>query len=188
MDEKNNIWRGNLKAQFWSFDVIFAIIIFIVALTILGFTWYNINNQLSLGYSGAGTVAQLQAHMVAQNLIGTGSPANWQSIVNTTNSLTWGGVGIGLGTSPGGSNLSISKIYTFMSMASGNYQATKQELGTGYDYYIQIYGPGMNISIGSSPFKNKALSIYVEKRSAFVSGEPVTVQVLLWTSSALAIT
>ena len=40
----------NMKMQFWSFDVIFAIVIFSVAITILAFTWYDINNQLSLAY------------------------------------------------------------------------------------------------------------------------------------------
>ncbi len=187
MDLKTNVFGRSLKAQFWSFDVIFAMVIFVLALSVLGFTWYNVNNQLSLSYGGGATIAQLQTHSLAQNLLSTGSPANWQSVVNTTNSLTWSNVSVGLGLSPSGSNLSIKKIYTLMAMTSNNYQATKLELGISYDYYVTITGGSINLAFGSSPYTNNALTVYVEKRSAFVGGTPVTMQVLLWTNTSLAI-
>lgn len=181
------IENQNLKAQFWSFDVIFAIIIFSVAITILGFTWYNISNQLSLAYGSGSAVAQLQAHALSQNLLSPGSPANWQNVVNTTNTLTWSNVSVGLGTVASQSNISISKIYTLMSMANINYQATKQELGVGFDYYIVITGSSINITIGKNPSTNGALSVYVEKRSAFVSGTPVVISSIVWTNTGLAV-
>ena len=177
----------NLKAQFWSFDVIFAMVIFILALSILGFTWYGVNNQLSIGYSSSSTVAQLQAHSLAQNLLSPGVPANWQSVVSVTNTLTWANVSTGLGTSYSGSNLSASKLYTLMAMAGYNYQATKYELGISYDYYITIYSGTININIGRNPANYGALTEYVEKRSAFLGGTPITLQVIVWTNSSLAI-
>ncbi len=176
-----------LGAQFWSFDVIFAIIIFITALTILGFVWYNVNNQLSLGYGSGAVIAQLQAHSLAQTLLSLGYPTNWQSVVNSTNTLTWSNVSIGLGSAGIAGNLSSSKLYTFMAMANKNYQATKTQLGIGYDYYVIITGPSINITIGSNPNLNNALTVYVEKRSAFLNGIPVTMQVLLWSNSSAAI-
>lgn len=182
-----NSKNKNFKAQFWSFDVIFAMVIFILALTILGFTWYNVNNQLALGYSGSTAIAQLQAHSLAQNLLSMGSPANWQSMVNTTNALTWSNISVGLGMSASGTNISTKKLYTFMSMANQNYQATKFELGISYEYYISIYGGMININIGRNPANYHSLTNYVERRSAFVAGVPVIMQVVLWTNTTLAI-
>jgi hypothetical protein len=72
-------------------------------------------------------------------------------------------------------------------MANNNYQATKQELGVGFDYYVIITGGQMNITIGSNPATGGALTTYVEKRSAFIGGTPVIVKVELWTSTPLAI-
>ncbi len=187
MESKNTAIKKNFKAQFWSFDVIFAMVIFILALTILGFTWYGVNNQLALGYSGGSIVAQLQAHSLAQNLLAPGQPSNWQSIVNVTNTLTWTNVSTGLGTSYSGSNLSASKLYALMAMASQNYQATKYELGVSYEYYIDIYGGNINVTMGRNPAAYGALSTYVERRSAFLGGIPVTVQVDIWTNTSLAI-
>lgn len=180
-------FEKRLKAQFWSFDVIFAMLIFGVALTVLAYTWYNINNQLSLSYGNGGIIMQMQAQALAQNLVSQGTPASWTGSVNTTNTLTWSNVSVGIGSSQTGTNLSIKKIYTLLSMTQTNYQATKQLLGIGYDYYIIISGGGINITIGENPITNSALTIYVEKRSAFLQSTPVTVTVELWTNTPLGI-
>lgn len=176
-----------IKAQFWSFDVIFAIIIFSFALTIIGLAWFSLNNQLSLAYGGASFIAQLQAHSLAQNLLSVGSPVNWQSVVNTTNTMTWTSVGIGLGNSSSGGQLSTKKLYTLMAMANYNYQATKQELGVGYDYFITITGKQFNITMGRNPLTNNAVSIYVDKRSAFIGSSPVVIEAIVWTNTTLGI-
>jgi hypothetical protein len=179
-----------LKGQFWSFDVIFAIVIFSFAITILAFTWFNINNQLSIGYGNGSGIMQLQLQTLTQSLLSPGTPSNWQSTVNTTNPATWSGVSIGLTSAQGGYMLSPSKVYTFASMSNENYQATKQALGIGFDYYITIksntnVGSGINMSIGSSPFKG-ALTVYVDKTNAIMNGAPVTVEVILWTNTTIA--
>jgi hypothetical protein len=183
---------GILKAQFWSFDVIFAVIIFSFAITILAFTWFNISNQLSLA-SGNGTgIMQLQLESLVQNLLTQGVPSNWQSTINTTAPSTWSSVSIGLASSQGSYVLSSSKLYTFMSIANGkNYQLTKQMLGVGFDYYITIksnsdLGSGVDINIGRNPSTNGALTVYVDKLYASMNGVPVTVQVSLWTNTTLA--
>ncbi|MCW6159864.1 MAG: hypothetical protein LVQ95_02130 [Candidatus Micrarchaeales archaeon] len=175
------------KGQFWSIDVIFAIVIFTVAITILSFTWYNVNTQLSVAIGGGSIIAQLQAHMLADNIFSTGTPPSWQSVVNTTNTSTWKNISIGLGSAPGSTNISTSKLYTFVAMASYNYQATKQKLGVGYEYEIIINGSAINITIGRNPNANGALTTFVEKRSAFLGGNPVNVEVLVWTNSTLAV-
>jgi hypothetical protein len=179
------------KAQFWSFDVVFALVIFSTALTVLTYTWYNLNNQLSLAYGGGDSILQLQVKSLASSIMSTGAPANWQSIVNTVNTVTWSNVSIGLASAPLSSNLSSSKLYTMLSMANYNYQATKQPLGLAFDYYITItsnptVGAGLNISIGKNPTVNGALTTYVERRSAFLNGVPVSIRIMAWTNTTLA--
>jgi len=114
-------------------------------------------------------------------------PTSWQSIVNTTDINTWKNVSIGLGSAPASTNISTSKLYTFIAMANYNYQATKQKLGIGYDYEIIINGSTVNITIGRDPSQYGALSVFVEKRSAFLGGTPVNIEVLVWTNSTLAV-
>lgn len=184
---------NSLKAQFWSFDVVFAIVIFSFAITILAFTWFNISNQLSLGYGGGSQIMQLQLQSVMQNLLSPGIPSNWQSSINTTNPSTWSGILVGLASSQGSYSLSSSKIYSLISIAnynSSDYQATKQIIGTGFDYYITIksvsdVGSGVDINIGSNPQANGALTEYVDKEYANLNGIPVVVQVVLWTNTTL---
>jgi hypothetical protein len=181
----------NLKSQFWSFDVIFAIVIFSFAITILAFTWFNISNQLSLGYGNGTGIMQLQLQSLSQEVFSPGIPANWQSTIDTTNPSTWSGVVVGLSSSQGSYSLSPGKVYALASMADYNYQATKQVLDLGFDYYITIksnsnIGSGINISIGSSPFNKGALTIYVDNAEGTMNGVPVRVQMLLWTNTTLA--
>jgi hypothetical protein len=182
-----NLCNKRFKAQFWSFDVIFAMVIFTIALTILGFTWYSVNNELALSYGSGAILAQLETHTLAQNIMSTGYPTSWFSVVNTSNTFTWSNVSIGLSLAPSSSNLSINKIYALSAMSSNNYQATKQDLGVGYDYYVTIVGGSYNISIGRNPSTNKALTVYVERRSALLQGTPVIVQAIVWTNTSLAI-
>jgi len=180
-----------MKAQFWSFDVIFAIVIFSIAITILAFTWYNINNQLSLAYGNGATIMQLQAASFAKTLLSSGSPSNWESIVNTTNTNTWNFTSIGIGAT-NGTGISSKKLYTLMSMANYNYQATKQALGIGFDYYITITstssnGGSISATIGMNPGKGRALTVYVEKRSSFINGNPVQIVIDLWTNTPIGV-
>lgn len=180
------------KGQFWSFDVIFAVVIFSFAITILAFTWYGISSQLALGYSNGAGVMQQQLQGLSQGLLSPGVPAYWQGTIDTTNALTWSSVYAGLGSGQGGAVLSQAKVYALLSMSNTNYQATKQVLGIGYDYYITItssprIGNGINISIGSSPFNKGALTIYVANRNAVMNGVPVNMRLMLWTNRTLAV-
>ncbi|MEM0148615.1 MAG: hypothetical protein QXY10_03405, partial [Candidatus Micrarchaeaceae archaeon] len=122
------------KLQFWSFDMIFAIIIFGVAITIVGYTWYNISNQLSISYGETQPILAAQAQSFAQSLFTQGYPNDWQSVINFTNISTWYGVNIGLLNSAG--TLSANKILALSSIANYNYKASKFPLGIIFDYYI----------------------------------------------------
>lgn len=178
-----------MRAQFWSFDIIFAIVIFSVALTLLTYTWYNINSQLSLAYGNGATVMQIEQQSLASTLLTPGSPSYWNSEINTSNASTWTGISVGLANNPDSGILSPAKVYALMAMASTTtgYQQTKQVLGIGYDYYIVIKGGSLNITIGENPNTNGALTTYTSTSRAFLGGVPVAVQVDVWTSQSFGV-
>lgn len=174
----------NMKLQFWSFDIIFAVVVFTVTLTVISFVWFDITNQLSLSYGGSSTIMQIQTQTLAYTLLSPGSPSYWEGTVNTTNSSTWNNISVGLGS---GKGLSMKKIYTLMAMSNNNYQATKQALGIGYDYYIKIYNNNINITIGSNPITNNGYTVYVIRKVSSINGVPVTVEIVLWTGTAFGV-
>ncbi len=179
--------QTNFNAQFWSFDIIFAMVIFGVAVTVLTFTWFNISNQLSIAYVGSGAQMGQQVQSLSSSLLSTGYPANWQSIISVNGTSSWPSISVGLGSSQGGASISPDKLYTFMAMAAQNYSATKQTLGVGYNYYITITGDSYNITIGKNPSANGALNTYVVTSGSSISGIPVIVKTILWSSNPIAV-
>ncbi len=171
------------KAQFWSLDAIFAVVIFLAAMAILTITWFNVSSQLALATSGNSYIMQLQAQQVAQNLLSTGSPANWQFVVNPASVSTWSGVGAGLASSQGSSSLSPAKLYALQSMVNYNYSDAGPALGTTFNYYITILGGPYNITMGSNPNTGNSLTTFVSKKSAFINGVGVQIQVFIWSGS-----
>ena len=178
-----------MRAQFWSFDIIFAIVIFSVALTLLVYTWYNVNSQLSLMYGNGGTIMQLELQSLSRSILSQGSPSYWNSMVNTANSSTWSGISVGLASGPHTTELSQGKLYTLMAMASNStgYQNTKQVLGVGYDYFITIRGGGLNVSIGENQATHGALTTYVNSEQAFIGSTPVSIEVEVWTNQPFGV-
>lgn len=180
-----------MKAQFWSFDVIFAIIIFSFAITILAYTWFNLSSQLAINSGNGSGIMQLQLQSLSRNLLSQGIPSNWQSVVNSTDPSTWGGISAGLAQANGGYSISSDKVYSLLSMSNSNYQASKQAIGTGFDYYITITSTqedGVNIMIGRNPLNMNPLTVYVNREYATMDGTPVTITVTLWTNTTIATT
>jgi hypothetical protein len=180
----------NYRAQFWSFDIIFAIVIFTVAMTILAYTWYNIDNQLALSYGSGSETMQFETQVLAERLLTPGTPSDWSGLINTSNSSTWKDLSVGLTSSSNSSEISAQKVYALMAMANyntSNYEATKTVMGIGYDYYIVISGRSMNVTIGENPATHNALTSYVYKTRAVMGTEPVLMKVIVWTNEPIAI-
>jgi hypothetical protein len=178
-----------MKAQFWSFDVIFAIIIFSLALSLITFVWLGITNQFSVSYGTGTQTMQMQLQSMQSRITGAGVPANWNVAMNVINPTTWNNISIGLGTGAG-IQLSQSKIMTFMAMSNYNmttYQATKSLLGIGYDYYMLINSTNYTIVFGLAPYYLNPYAIMVARQSAFLNGVPVTMQLLLWTNKSFGV-
>ncbi len=174
-----------MKAQFWSFDVIFAMVIFSVTLAIVSLVWYNISNQLALSNTGSIESMQLQAQGLAARLLEPGVPANWNSGVSVNNTVTWNNVSVGLTQS--GSALSTAKIAALEGMSNYNYQASKGAVGVGYDYYVIIKGNSTGIGIGLNPNSYNAVTEQSATAQATLNGFPVRVQVIVWTNSSFGV-
>ncbi|MDE1856865.1 MAG: hypothetical protein KGH98_02145 [Candidatus Micrarchaeota archaeon] len=174
-----------MRLQFWSFDIIFAVVIFSVAITILAFAWFNLSGQLAIVNGGGTIILQIQAQDAKQSVMSPGYPAAWQTTINTTNTLTWAGVVAGITTAPSNTTISPAKLAALESLSKYNYLASKQVVGVSYDYYITIRGGQFNISIGENPNLNKALTTEVRTASGFLNGVPVTVKVMVWTGTSL---
>ncbi len=175
-----------MKAQFWSFDIIFAMIIFVFTVLILSYVWYNIGNQLSSASGFGITSIQTQLQSLNTRISNPGTPANWESQINTTNTVTWTNVSVGLGT--GQTNvISYPKVAALVAMSNYKYQSTKALLGISYEYYITISNQDLNITIGRNPQKWNTTSIQVATKNVFINGVPANMRIELWTNTTFGI-
>ncbi|MDE1873686.1 MAG: hypothetical protein KGI04_01020 [Candidatus Micrarchaeota archaeon] len=178
-----------MKAQFWSFDVIFAMIIFGSALILLTFVWVNISGQYSTAYGLGLQTMQAQLQSLQGRVLTRGTPQNWNSAINVTNTLTWSNVSIGLGTGSG-SQLSPGKIAALAAMSNYNtltYESTKQLLGVGYDWYIAINSSNSTLAMGLYPYTRNPYAIQVARQSAVLNGVPVSVLIIIWTNKSFGV-
>ncbi|MGC8571852.1 MAG: hypothetical protein ACP5RI_01970 [Candidatus Micrarchaeia archaeon] len=176
-----------MKGQFWSIDAMFGLFIFSIALVIAAFIWSTVNNQISTSLSSGATMIKLETQTFAASLLSKGSPSNWYSVVNTTNISTWQDIYIGLESNNQTKAISQNKLAALVSMSNYNYQATKQALGIGYDYYIDINGKTLNINIGKNPLTYNAVTIFKVNEFSYYDNEPVNVSIYLWSNTTLGI-
>lgn len=178
-----------MRAQFWSFDVIFAMVIFGTTLVLLTFAWSSMSGQLSSTYGLGLQSMQEQLQSLQSRILAPGTPNDWASQVNISNTGTWSNMSIGLGTGSG-SQLSLPKIYTLAAMTNHNstsYQATKQLIGVGYDYYITVKTANVTLAMGSYPFNKDPYAIQTATKSAILNGLPATVQIMVWTNKSFGV-
>ena len=64
-----------MKAQFWSFDVIFAMAIFSSALMLISFVWLGVSGQFSLSYSLGSQIMQAQVQSLQSRILTPGTPS-----------------------------------------------------------------------------------------------------------------
>ncbi len=169
-----------MRAQFWSFDIIFAIVIFVFAIVLLTFVWLSISSEFSIANSGNLARMQIQLQSLSSSLLSTGTPPNWISEVDLQHAAGWENISVGLGNGTADS-LSQSKINELSNMSADDYQATKPALGIAYDYNISFIGK--NIVIGSNPLTSNAVSVRTVSIPAVINGNVIVVRIELWTNS-----
>jgi nitrogen fixation-related uncharacterized protein len=178
-----------MKAQFWSIDMVFAIVIFSGGIILLSFIWSSMNGQFSSSYGYSIGIMQIQLNNLLQRIQTTGSPPNWNSMISVNSLSPCTNVSVGLESSQGGGALSRNKLLALMAMANNNYQATKQCLGVGYDYYIALSSQGQyNISIGRNPFLQNATAIQVATVPVVLdNGQSGQMRVIVWTNTTFGV-
>jgi len=176
-----------MKGQFWSIDMVFAIVIFSGAMILLSIVWTSMNSQFSSSYSFSIGIMQLQLNDLVHKLQLPGSPSNWNQQIVLNNPSTWNNISVGLEGSDG--YMSSSKLAALVAMANTNYQATKQPLSVGYDYYITISSPNQyNISIGRNPLAGNATAIETATVPVvFDNGEAADMRVIIWTNTSFGV-
>lgn len=176
-----------MKGQFWSFDMVFGIVLFVFGLLILTYSWTTISDGYSSTSSNNAGIMQSQLTQLNSILFFQGTPSNWNSVINVSNSLTWGGISIGIGTGNPSRSISDKKLMAFVSMSNTNYQLTKEELGVAYDYYINITSNEYSITLGKNPNKFNATSINVLREPVLINGDPAEAQIIIWTNTTFGI-
>ncbi len=177
-----------MKLQFWSFDVIFAIVIFVIAVSILAFVWHTLSSEVAVTNAYGIEDLQQQLQSLQVRVFSPGSPSDWPAQIVPTNTETWGNVTIGLSNSTGAQTvLSAQKVATLEGMANENYQSTKQELGVGFDYYITIKTDSLNIAIGRNPASYNATSEQVDTRAVILNGRSAQMQIIVWTNTSFGV-
>ena len=174
-----------VRAQFWSFDIMFAIVVFMAAMTILAFVWLALSSQFSSSYANGINIMQAQLQNLGSGLLTPGSPSDWDSLVNLSDTSTWNNVSVGFGASNG--TLSSSKILTFYAMSNYDYQETKAPLGVGFDYYLLFNGSDYSLAIGRNPSSNNAYSIQVLTEPVIIDGAPAKLTIEIWTNTTFGI-
>jgi len=177
-----------MKGQFWSVDMIFAIVIFSGAIVLLSIAWTGINSQFSSSYSFNIGIMQLELNGLLNRLQGPGTPQNWNQIITANSVSTWGNTSIGLESQASGP-ISTAKLFALAGMANTNYQAAKQPLGVGYDYYITITSQNQyNITIGRNPFNGNATAIQTATVPVVLdNGQAASMTVILWTNTTFGV-
>jgi len=173
-----------MKAQFWSFDIIFAIVLFVFAVVLLTLVWTDISGEFSISYSGNLAHMQSQLQSLGTQLLSTGTPSNWNLALNLSSEGTWQNLSVGLGNGTSGA-LSQGKINSLYNMSNTNYQVTKQSLGIAYEYYITFSTTG--VAIGRNPATTNVTSIQSLSLPVVINGVPSRMQIQLWSNSTLSI-
>ncbi len=176
-----------MKLQFISIDAIFAVVVFLFALFLLAFVWYDINTSLSLAASASVSSMQAQLSSLSSQLMGPGVPSNWNYMGSSTSASSFGNVSIGLATG-GIGNFSMQKIMTFESLANSDYYHSKTLLGVGFDYYVVIKNTNLNITIGRRPQPfDSILTQYVSNSRVNLANAPATMYVYVWTNTSFGV-
>jgi hypothetical protein len=108
------------KAQIWGFDMVVAIIIFLVGILI--FYIYTINSQIESEETL--DVLFYEGNLIMGNILSNGYPENW-----TSENV----VKIGILTD---GKINQEKLENFHYLAQDDYSKTKQLFNTKYDYYF----------------------------------------------------
>ncbi|MCD6279299.1 hypothetical protein J7J26_00795 [Candidatus Micrarchaeota archaeon] len=165
---------GNRKGQYFSFDAIVGLLIFIISVGILITYWYNIQQIIQTQDASTRVVAL----RISDMLFTQGQPSNWNTLTSIDNVKM-----IGLMTNGTIDPLKINKLSDFMTSDANE---TKLKMKTsGYDFQVILSG-GYNTEIGDPPTCNTTVTTFTRIAPLNISTTPpspptaVDVTVRVW--------
>lgn len=200
------------KGQTWSYDLVIAIVAFMLTLAFLVFFWWSVSSTIG---APRGEKLSEDAREMADILLSPGNPEDWNSIVNTSDPDSWAEAGlIGIGEGFGSKAISRDKAEKMLAMNATDYAALKGRFRSPYNFYVEmkefyncsspgIDCPGRGIGLGSPeysqlehyaevsgqnftlgipPSEGGARSAAVVNRFAIYEGSLVKLKVVLWTN------
>jgi nitrogen fixation-related uncharacterized protein len=139
---------GWKRGQVWSYDLIVASIIFVIALSILAFFWWSVRTNLAEDKEAI----VRESLKVSDVLMSPGIPENWNDLVNLSDSTTWSQVEqIGLAQSWDNHSLSVDKVYKLINMSSANYSYVQNRLRSNYNFYMEFKFRNTSNNNGEQP-------------------------------------
>jgi hypothetical protein len=168
--ERSNL--TNKKAQIWGMDLIVAVLIFSLTLSIYYF--YTINDRESTKEN----LDQLthKGRLITEILLSQGTPTNWNEQQVTEIGLLTNG------------KINQTKIEQFYNLSTNNYEKTKQLFNSEYDYYFfleeHIETPqGIIEGIGKTGINKtniEARNLIKIERITIHKNKPTTATLYIW--------
>jgi len=126
----------------WSYDLIVASIIFVIAMGILAFFWWSAQTNIS---ENKDLIAK-ESIKVSDTLMSPGIPPNWNELVDVNNPSTWSAIQqAGIAQSWDNNMLSIDKLYKFSQISLRNYSFAKTKLRSRYDFFFELIGINQSV-------------------------------------------
>ena len=124
------------KGQIWSYDILAAVVVFIIMFGFLAFFWWSV--AATTGEPSAEMISR-EAKALSGALMSPGSPANWNDSVNASNTTTWSGFStLGLAEGFGASEISADKAEKMAVMGETDYELLKLKLRTNYNFQVEL--------------------------------------------------
>lgn len=126
------------KGQVWSYDILAAIVVFMITFAFLAFFWWSVATttsepraeKLAVGVKG-----------LSDSLLSPGNPTDWGNStgIDPNNADTWGSIYVlGLTEGFGGQEIDQGKAERIVLMSEANYSALKQKLRMNYNFYVEV--------------------------------------------------
>ncbi len=124
------------KGQVWSYDILTAVVVFIITFAFLIFFWWSVT---TLTTEPRPEGLALGARDISDALLSPGNPEDWNTVVDPGDAGTWGAISLlGMGEEFGSQEISIDKASKLVQMDATNYTALKAKLRINYNFYVEM--------------------------------------------------
>lgn len=126
------------KGQVWSYDILAAIVVFMITFAFLAFFWWSVAITTSEPRAEKLSVG---AREMSDSLLSPGNPTDWWNSTSFSPYYegTWADISVlGLTTGFEGQEIDPGKAEAIVAMNATNYTALKQKLRTSYNFYVEV--------------------------------------------------